>query len=780
MRAVRRAGIALLVAVVALGASVGVAAAARGRGIHLDRGFGTGGRTVVTLPDAYRSANFGPIVSAAGGRFLVGYDSEEGREPDGNLVQRREPDGALDPSFGSGGSTVVPGYVTALAEGPEGRIVYGAGDYLGRLESDGAPDPIFGTSEGRYSFPSPGFATEAIAFAPGGQILVAGHYTGTSERTTEATAVMRFEPNGTLDTGFGKEGVAQISYNGPGNFLAVAADGSILALGATVQRLSATGSVEAGFSVAPSGQSNAMVVFPDGEFAVASTDTAPGEGSTTCTVSRYRADGSLDPSFAQGGVLTRPGLACSGLVVAPEEGLLAYEASSRYSHRTAAPRLLRLNASGAPVAGFGAEGEISLDPPAPSGGAEPHPLAIAGVAFAGNGKILVAGSDVDATLVRLEPDGALDPGFGAGGAISESVQVPSRVSPRALAVTSGGRLMVTGMTDSGRLRRHPFLMSFTASGKLRPTATGAPFSPLPISGSTLFPSRGKLYALASRGTRYVLKFDHEGRGVRGFGKGGYVEVPGERDAASFIVDPDGGITLFGVLSHLGRMFAYRMAPSGKPDPGFGKGGLVLVDFGKETRSRALSAVRLPGGDLVLAGVAGNRLALARIGPHGELRRSFGHQGKLVCDCHGGRPERIKMAVDGDSIYVVDGWEPEEGHSSSALVKVGLDGVVDRSFGIGGARRIGTGRPDAVFARGKRLVVVGQRNVLGGPGRIGVFRLDGTPDRSFARGGVLTVGNHNSSRISAVEESDGRLVVALERGGKLESEGSSLELIAFGS
>jgi uncharacterized delta-60 repeat protein len=155
-------------------------------------------------------------------------------------VVRLSPDGQPDGSFGAGGTALVPGANgRTLAIQPDGKIVVlgdtsnigpGAGDVVvERLDPNGTPDGSFG-SGGRATFDFGG-DDEAfgIALQKNGKIVVAG---------TDLThmSVARLQPDGQLDSTFAKSGVATIAVgpNAGGSAVAVQDDGKIVVAGDTI------------------------------------------------------------------------------------------------------------------------------------------------------------------------------------------------------------------------------------------------------------------------------------------------------------------------------------------------------------------------------------------------------------------------------------------------------------------------------------------------------------------------------------------------------------------
>src|SRR5262249_12999563 len=122
----------------------------------------------------------------------------------------------LDLSFGSGGKTTVDvnfgfDWVYGLAQQPHGKIVAAgrtrSSDYdfaPVRLNPNGALDAsLGGTGKVITNLGSAADYARGVAVMPDGRIVVAGYTKGVSNYDF---AVVRYLPNGTLDTSFGGTG----------------------------------------------------------------------------------------------------------------------------------------------------------------------------------------------------------------------------------------------------------------------------------------------------------------------------------------------------------------------------------------------------------------------------------------------------------------------------------------------------------------------------------------------------------------------------------------------
>ncbi|MCJ7503167.1 MAG: hypothetical protein MUP80_08935, partial [Acidobacteriia bacterium] len=156
---------------------------------------------------------------------------------DYSLVARYNPDGTLDSSFGSGGSTLitfpssgrkgkpsqyVSAYFRDIAIQADSKILLvGNSDWAGwaiaRLNPDGRLDAIFGNG-GRVALESNGGRAYAVVLQPvqvgtttEEWILVGGSaVAGASQQGDEDFAVMRFTPAGIIDSTFGPTGSGSV------------------------------------------------------------------------------------------------------------------------------------------------------------------------------------------------------------------------------------------------------------------------------------------------------------------------------------------------------------------------------------------------------------------------------------------------------------------------------------------------------------------------------------------------------------------------------------------
>jgi uncharacterized delta-60 repeat protein len=237
----------------------------------LDPSFGTGG--IVAMPIASDSPIFVGLARQGDGKFLVGTTTPGVGSSFDLLVARLGANGAVDGSFGSGGTVIVDAELEegmwALLLQTDGKVVVAGttgASVLARLDSSGVPDPGFGTDgivrtdfAGPPSFSS---GIQGLAQQADGKLVAVG-YAGFD--TARDVAVVRYETGGSLDPTFGAGGIV------------------ILPVSATEQD-----------------DARSVAIQPDGKIVVAGVAGPPFR--SPLFVARLDEAGSLDPDFATGGI----------------------------------------------------------------------------------------------------------------------------------------------------------------------------------------------------------------------------------------------------------------------------------------------------------------------------------------------------------------------------------------------------------------------------------------------------------------------------------------------
>jgi uncharacterized delta-60 repeat protein len=367
--------------------------------------------------------------------------------------------------------------------------------------------------------------------------------------------------------------------------------------------------------------------------------------------------GDLDPTFGTGGKVTTDFVGghdqASALVVQADGRLVAAGlATGEATNLDFA--LARYNPDGSLDPSFGNGGEVTTD----FGGFPPDDHAHALVQQA-DGKLVAAGGvfrsdgdfDNDFALARYNPDGTLDPTFGNGGIVL--TDFADGEEAHALALQADGKLVAAGVAFTSGAGQMFGLARYNPDGSLDPsfgnggTVTTAFGSGIVQPSGLAVQADGKLVAAGSVLVGSTLDFalvryQPDGTLDQTFGNGGRVTTKITRsddDAQALALQADGKLVLAG-SANVGGHFDFALAryrPNGALDRTFGKAGKVTTDFTGPDNSDAANALALQAdGKLVAAGVAftggvGEDFALARYQRDGSLDPTFGTGGKVTTD-----------------------------------------------------------------------------------------------------------------------------------------------------
>ncbi len=296
----------------------------------LDTSFGAGGKVTTDFTDAPDRTDLASAVALQPDGKIVVAGTGGVNEPAGSIeLARYDTGGALDTTFGTGGMvTTCFGnhrvYADALLTQPDGRlVVVGSRTTAGsermswilvRYEPDGSLDRSFGKNGVVATYVGNGYPTTA-ALQPDGKIVVSGLADKVPGERRRASALVRYEPDGTLDATFGAGGrVFEPSLTQGYWAIALQPDGKIVvaadvAVGLAIARYTDRGALDPSFGTkgirrtalfSPGFRGfempESILVQPDGELVVVGSAA----GGRVVFV-RYQADGSLDQGFGENG-----------------------------------------------------------------------------------------------------------------------------------------------------------------------------------------------------------------------------------------------------------------------------------------------------------------------------------------------------------------------------------------------------------------------------------------------------------------------------------------------
>ena len=300
----------------------------------------------------------------------------------------------------------------------------------------------------------------ATVVQPDGKVLVAGT---TLNGGSYDFVVARYNADGTLDTGFGTDGKVLTpvgTLTDEAHSIALQDDGKIVVAGYAssgdndfaVVRYNADGSLDTGFGTGgkvttPIGSgddyAHDVTVQADGKIIV-SGYTKVSLFDTDFALVRYNADGSLDTGFGTGGKVTTAfgtGYDEAYGVTVQSDGKIIVAGSAINGSEDFA--LVRYNADGSLDTGFGTGGKVTT--PIGTGTDTAYDVLVQA-----DGKIVVAGeasgTGYDFALARYNADGSLDTGFGSGGTVLTAVSANNDFG-RFVALQSDGKIVVGGSSN---------------------------------------------------------------------------------------------------------------------------------------------------------------------------------------------------------------------------------------------------------------------------------------------------------------------------------------------
>jgi uncharacterized delta-60 repeat protein len=363
-----------------------------------------------------------------------------------------------------------------------------------------------------------------------------------------------------------------------------------------------------------------------------------------------RSDVGLDPSFAGKGFLVNREL---GPIEVEEDAMgRLLVAGGREGELLAARYLPNGNLDRS----FGTSGLARITPP---GSKRAGVAGVRAVAIQADGKLLIGGSfqlrpgsglGSSAVLVRIEPSGALDKGFGGSrvqGREPGMVVLPERPTISTIAL-QGEKIVVGGSSGGG------FVGRFNPDGSLDRSFGGGRLGgwfnmPPRPKGKTryrvnagveelMIGPRRTLYAAGyANGSFMLARLRNDGHLDRSFGEGGVVKINAARRQAcacsigeGLARDGRGRLLVSGsvLARHRGRHRAIAVArfrPDGTLDRSFATRGVARTRIGPETWGGPL--VIQPNGRIVVAGSIAQgsrnyRLTLVGYKPSGRLDSRF--------------------------------------------------------------------------------------------------------------------------------------------------------------
>lgn len=729
----------------------------------------------------------------------------------------------LDPTFGQRGVLADPiaasqnpaDLVRDVAVDGQGRILLVSSNSVigaavrntisvSRLLPDGSGDPTFdGDGVARLALSSGREEALDIAWQADGKIIVLVDAKQYDSFATGRYQLVRLNSDGSIDTSFGDQGVAEGRIDRLGQYEAqqviAGANGELYVIAArydaaVITKFTSAGTIDRTYGVDGSVEISSsfplvqdLVLLKDGSL-LAGFSSRNGSENYQFNLVHIDATGTLDPQFGTSGRFTTSltddqRYSLYGRVrfaVDSQENI--YVAGMRRTGTAQDFFVFKLDRSGTPDPEYGEAGQTQIVT-----GLEWGTL-LQSLDVSGDGEVTFTGTIYfarESIVVRLDAAGAVDRSRAANGLNPlSSIDVNDRGLGGAVRLADG--TFAAGFsTIDGQI----VVLRFDGLGRLEPRFGGdgsIELDPVPLAGYSIGTAiteleGGKLLAASTDlSTRpasvYLTRYLADGSIDATYGEGGSLRMPANqydgRLPSSFV--SYGSEKFFAVNDGYTLRIA-RLTSAGEIDTSFGADGWITwkLPRGEVSVYQIDSLIAVADGFLLTAGgdtgILSSGYLIVKIDRDGKQVSSFGDNGQILIQqkLASGTDSRVQAWPDG-SFVVLFSQASDRPYYETTLRRFHADGTLDASFGDAGSVKTSLSpwarnrqmvlRPDG------RIVVLGN-NVTGLTHKqfvVEQYLADGTLDPSFGTG--------NSGRVELPDvaasqfvhglliDSQGRLVV----------------------
>jgi uncharacterized delta-60 repeat protein len=533
------------------------------------------------------------------------------------------------------------------------------------------------------------------------------------------SAVMRYNADGTLDTGFGTGGTVQFADN-------------VRLLGVEIKS--------------------------DGKIVVG------GSFNSSIYSARLNSNGSFDSTYGTGGVSTmNVGITGGGATDAAGTALQADGKLLVTRVKNSQAVLARFNANGTTDTTFNGTGSVTFTVPSTTSNLPKD------VVVQSDGKIVVVGNLVAANqeffAIRFNANGTIDATFGAAGNGIVVIGVTTGTDTAArVALQADGKILIGGRTGSGDFA----LVRLTTGGLLDTTFSGDGMVTTSLGGTEdafalALQADGRIVLGGSTSTggidfavaRYLsdgtLDTSFDGDGTKVFADGTFGDA-----IHALGIDPDGKIVFAGWSSDAvngGDAIIGRLRADGSHDASFNAVGFNRIGFGDSSAETTKTLV-LPDGRILvggrftdnLSGIGGGiRSVVWRLTPDGEIDPTFGNGGYWIGPQSTTNNSVRSMVVDSAGrILVIDGL--------TRVIRLTPDGLTDTTFNSTASLSTFIPVPSALAVQANGSVVVFGTTLSDLV--VGRLTSTGAWDTSFDGDGRMTLDMGGTSEVAGTVAIDG--------------------------
>ena len=414
-------------------------------------------------------------------------------------------------------------------------------------------------------------AIQSAAIQPDGKIVAVGVVSKMGKESLGNFAVARYEPNGRPDPKFGEGGKVTTAFESKDSVaygVAIQVDGKIVVVGNASEPSNKSyfamiryksdggiddsfgkgGKVTTDFGADRSAYASSVAIQPDGKIVVAGSVCPTSSNVCDFAIARYNPDGSIDTGFGSGGKVITDFTQGWSNAQPSQDQLGIWNRVAAYNQKGDDARSVAIQSDGKIVAA-GSSCEANY-------------------------------TNCSIAMARYNPDGSLDVGFGNGGRVitnlgSNNADYQGNDTAYSLAIQADGKILVAGSSYYNAPRHAFAILRYEPNGRLDAgfgnagwvTTTFIPANEDVYEDSTAYSLKiqadGKIVAAGTTcKAAYndcdigIARYEPNGRLDAGFGRGGKVitNFGGEELANSIVIQPDGKIV---VAAFTGAGYASR-------------------------------------------------------------------------------------------------------------------------------------------------------------------------------------------------------------------------------
>lgn len=646
-----------------------------------------------------------------------------------------------------------------------------------RYNSNGTLDNTFsgdGIADGSLVSPTANLHPSAIRMQPDGRILVCGT-TGNSS-PNDRGFVIRFNADGSLDNSFAGNGILYIQYPDITMIknLVVLSNGQIMLLSTIITsgaeliliKINSNGSIDTGFGVngvaAINASTNSYTDYTrielqaDGKFIVGGNPYESGSNYIiNFLLARINGDGTLDTNYGSSGFYTisanlEQSYQFADLVIQPDGKVIASGVGTVY-YNPVSTIATRINTNGTKDVSFGTNGTQVLNYLSTGFKSEGQ------ISLQSDGKLLLAGFAINASgnhnmaVTRLTAAGVLDGTFDGDGIALLQVNNYSSYGV-ATAQEADGKVVLAGFARSNDVFA-PTIGRLASTGQTDHTISAGSTAITPVGAGTHYDKGNNIIVQADQKIINVRKRENgystdisltrhlpDGNIDSSFGINGKynTDLHGLVYYSSAAVLSTGKIMLAGSIVDFikgSRISLLRFNSNGLPDSTYGTNGNITMSINDNTVSSVSNTAIQADGKVVISTremvqPLNNSTYILRLNTNGAYDNTFNGTGKLLLP-DTANWDKAFVQSDGKILMLYDSYYNSIPPHTD-LIRFNTNGTPDNSFN--GGKAVNTGTYHSIVA-----IQPDGKIILADETKIARLNNNGSFDNTFDNDGIAAPG-----------------------------------------